>query len=82
MRMKSTFMGTMEVVGEITSLKVKDDWLVMNLRTTVPTGWNLAAAMTHKDMVTLLRLVFKPSNLWYLISGFGKPKDEHSAPEY
>lgn len=82
MRMKSTFMGTMEMVGDITSLKVKDDWLIMNLKTTTPTGWTLTAAMSHGDLMNLLKLMFKPSNLGYVIFGFGRPKDKNRVPEY
>lgn len=82
MRMKSAFMGSLEIVGEIDSLKAKDGWLIMNMRTTTPTGWNLNAALTHEDIMTLLKLMFKPSNLRYVIFGFGKPKDKNQSPEY
>jgi len=82
MRMKSTFMGSMEIVGEINSLKVKDGWLIMDLRTTTPTGWSLSAALTHEDIMSLLKLMFRPSNLRYVILGFGKPKDKDRSPEY
>jgi hypothetical protein len=82
MRMKSTFMGAIEIVGEIQDLKVKDGWLFMNLRTTTPTGWNLDAALTHDDIMRLLRLMLRPRNLWYVIFGFGKPKDKDLSPEY
>ncbi len=82
MRMKSTFMGAIEIVGEIDNLKVKDDWLIMNLRTTTPTGWNLTAALTHRDVMSLLKFMLKPGNLRYVIFGFGKPKDKDRSPEY
>ena len=72
----------MEIVGEINSLKVKDGWLIMGLTTTTPTGWDLSAAMTHGDLINLFRLMFRPSNLCYMIFGFGKPKDKDSPPEY
>lgn len=82
MRMKAEFMGTLEVVGEITRLQKKEDWLIMNVRTTAPAGWNLRAAFTHEDLVTMLKLLFRPSILIYIISGFGKPRDKNQRPEY
>ena len=82
MRMKSTFLGSMEIVGEINNLKPKGGWLIMDLTTTTPTGWNLSAALTHGDIMGLLKLMLRPSNLRYLIFGFGKPKDKDCSPEY
>ena len=82
MRMKAEFMGTLEVVGEITRLQHKGDWLIMNVSTTVPTGWNLRAAFTHQDIMTMMKFMFKPSVLRYIIFGAGKPGDKNQRPEY
>ena len=82
MRMKAQFMGTLEVVGEITDLRVKDEWLIMNVRTTTPAGWNLKAALSHADLLALLRFLFRPRNLGYVLFGFGKPADKKRIPEY
>lgn len=81
MRIKSTaLMGNLEMTGQISEIKVKDEFLVMNLRTSV--GWNLRAAMSHDDILTFIRLMFKPGNLAYVLFGFGKPKDKTRVPEY
>jgi hypothetical protein len=81
--MKSNaIMGTVEVIGEISDLKVKDEYLVMNIRTTVPVGWNFRAALSHADIWRMAKLMFKPGNLLYLIFGFGKPGDKQRVPEY
>ncbi len=82
MRMKAEFMGTLEVVGEITNIKEMDEWLILNIRTTAPVGWNLRAALTHKDLVTMIKFMLNPSILRYIIFGFGKPKDQKRLPEY
>jgi hypothetical protein len=82
-RMKSTtLMGNLEIVGEITDLRVKDEWLIMNLRTSTPAGWNLKAAMSHADMMALLKLLLKPKNIGYVLFGFGKPADKNRTPKY
>jgi hypothetical protein len=59
---------------------VKDEFLVMNIRTTV--GWNLRAAMSHDDILTFIKLLLKPANLAYVLFGFGKPRDKARALEY
>jgi hypothetical protein len=82
MRMKAEFMGALEVIGEISKLEGKDEWLIMNVRTTTPVGWTLRAAFTHKDLISMIRLILKPSNLRYIIFGFGKPKDPSKPPQY
>jgi hypothetical protein len=82
-RMKSThILGTLELVGEISDLKVKDKWLIMNLRTTTPTGWNLKAALSYADLLTLLKLLCRPRNLVCLLFGFIKRGDKKHIPEY
>ena len=81
MRMKSTaIIGTLELIGEISDIRVKDEFLVMNIRTTV--GWNLRAALSHNDLLTFMRLLIRPSNLAYVLFGFGKPRDKKHIPEY
>ena len=72
MRMKSTGLFPIEVVGDITELKPKDDWLILKVRTTTPTGWDLSTALTHQDMRTMLRLLLTPGNLRYLVAGLFK----------
>jgi len=80
-RIKSTaLMGNLEMTGQISGITVKDEFLVMNLRTSV--GWNLRAAMSHEDILTFIRLMLKPANLAYVLFGFGKPKDKTRVPEY
>ena len=81
MRIKSTaIMGNLEMAGQISEIKVKDEFLVMNIRTTV--GWNLRAALSHEDICTFIRLLMKPGNLAYVLLGFGKPRDKARVPEY
>lgn len=82
MRMKAHFMGTLEVVGQITQLEEKNDWLIMKIRTTTPAGWNLTTALNHEDILTMLKFMLKPRNLRYILFGFGKPRDKTRAPDY
>ena len=82
MRIKSTGIFPLELVGDITEIKAENDWLVMNLRTTTPAGWGLSAALTYEDLRTMLRLLMKPRNLKCLTLGFFKPARNSPPPGY
>lgn len=80
--MKARFIGNLEVVGQITQLKKMENWLILNIRTSTPAGWNLYAALTHKDILTMIKLMLKPSIFCYVILGFGKPNSKTQVPKY
>ena len=74
MKMKVSGLENIEFVGEITGFHESDGYLMMNVRLTTPVGWEARAALTHKDLIDLVKLLlFKPSNLRYIFFGFGKP---------
>ena len=74
MRMKMSAIGPVEMVGDVTDLRKVGGCLVMHVRMTTPVGWETSAELTHKDLMTLIRFMFRPSNLLYLFFGFGKPR--------
>lgn len=76
MRMRSTGLGKTELIAEVEDLKRMGDFLVMVVQTSSPVKWKVRAALTHKDLFALLRLMLKPSNLKYLLFGWiGKKKN-------
>lgn len=82
-RMKSSHvLGTLELVGEISDLTVKGKWLILNLRTTTPAGWNLKTAMSYSDLLTLLILLFRPRNFFKFLFGWCKFGNKDHVPEY
>jgi len=81
-RMKSIAFGPLELVGEINHIIVKDDWLIVNIKTSTPAGWNLKTALTRKELFKIIRLVCKPNILCHILFGFGKPKDNGTIPDY
>ena len=74
MRMKVSGLPNVELVGDISDFRESDGCLMMNIRLTTPVGWQASAALTHRELMTLVRLMLKPSNLIYLLFGFGKPR--------
>jgi hypothetical protein len=45
----------------------------MNVKLDNPVGWSATAALTHRDLMTLVKLLMRPSALRYILFGFGKP---------
>ena len=83
MRMRSTGLGKTEMVGDITGLQLVGDYLIMHVQTTEPVKWHVRAALTHKDLRSMMKLLLKPSNLRYLLFGFfSKPKTNRPVPQY
>ena len=84
MKMKVSGLENIELAGDIAGLNESDGYLVMNVRLTTPVGWHARAALNHKDLMTLMKLLLKPANLRYILFGFGKPgrlKDDTAASQ-
>jgi len=74
MKMKVSGLENIEFVGEITGFHESDGYLIMDVRLTTPVGWKARAALTHKDLMNLVKLLLlKPAGLRYIFFGFGKP---------
>jgi len=72
--MKVSGLQNVELVGEIAGIRESDGYLTMTVRLTKPVGWQASAALTHKDLMNLVKLLLlKPSNLLYVLFGFGQP---------
>jgi len=74
MKMKVSGLQNVELVGEVSGVRESEGYLTMTIRLTKPLGWHATAAMTHKDLINLVKLLlFNPANLSYFLFGFGKP---------
>ncbi len=73
MRMKVSGLQHIELVGDVTRLEESGGYLVMNVRLNNPAGWTATAALTHRDLTRLVRLLIRPAALRYMLFGFGKP---------
>jgi len=73
MKMKVSGLQHVELIGNVTQLSESDGYLVMNVKLDSPVGWTATAALTHRDLMTLVKLLLRPSALRYILFGFGKP---------
>jgi hypothetical protein len=74
MKMKVSGLQHVELIGRVTRLSESDGFLVMNVKLDNPVGWSATAALTHRDLMTLVKLLLRPSALRYILFGFGKPR--------
>ena len=69
MRVRSTGLGKSEMVASISSIKLIEGYLCMNVESSAPVKWRIRIIMTHKDILRLVKVgTFKI--LLYLITGF------------
>ena len=73
MRMKVSGLQHVELIGSVTQISESDGYLLMNVKLDNPVGWSATAALTHRDLMTLVKLLMRPSALRYILFGFGKP---------
>jgi hypothetical protein len=79
MKMKMALLGPIEMVGDITDIKEVNKWLVIHVKMTTPAGVEATVALTHRDLMSMIKLMLRPSNLRYVLLGFGKPREEKSS---
>ena len=70
MRVKSTGLGKTELFQVFSKVYAKQDYLVIEMRTTEPVKWHVRTAATYTDLLTIIKLVLKPAVIWWLIKGF------------
>jgi len=77
MKMKVSGLENIELMGDITGFRVSNEYLLMDIRLTKPVGWHAEAYLSHRDLMTFIRLLLsKPSNLHYIIFGTRKSQNK------
>jgi hypothetical protein len=75
MKMKVSGLQHVELLGSVTRLSESEGYLVMNIKLDAPVGWTATAALTHRDLMNLMKLLIRPSVIRYIFFGFGKPRE-------
>lgn len=68
MKMRSTGLGTTELVGEINDITRAGGYLVLHVGTTEPVRWHVRAAINFCDLFRIMKLLLKPSRLLSMIT--------------
>ena len=82
MRMRSTGLGTTELVGEISDITKAGGYLVLHMNTTEPVRWHVRAAMNSREMLKIFWFMLKPSRMLYMLTRLFHDPDAGSPPDF
>ena len=64
---RSTGLGNTELAGDIQTLDVKADYMIIGCKTTSPVKWHVRVAISFPDLITVLRLLLTTRRGWSFI---------------
>lgn len=64
---RSTGLGRTELVGDIKTLDVKADYIVIGCRTTDPVKWHVRVALNFTDLMVTTRLLLWSRKGWVFL---------------
>jgi len=82
MRMRSTGLGTTELVGEISDITKAGGYLVLHMNTTEPVRWHVRAAVNSREMLKIFWLMLKPSRMLFMFSRLFQSPDTGPPPDF
>lgn len=82
MRMKSTGLGKTELVGDFNDITHIGDYLVLHVKTKEPVKWHVRAAVNINDVSTIIKLLLRPSNLFFLLKHLFRKSESRPPGEY
>ena len=68
MLFRSTGLGKTELTGNISGLERQGDYLVMYIDVTDPVKWRIRGGLAFKDLLDLLKFMFRASVLGYILN--------------
>ena len=64
---RSTGLGNTELAGDIKTLDVKADYMIIGCKTTSPVKWHVRVAISFPDLITVLRLLLTTGRGWSFV---------------
>ena len=65
---RSTGLGKTQLAGKVVEMKRQGDFLIMHVDTIEPVKWRIKAAMSFRDLATVLKACMKMAILKFLLS--------------
>ena len=82
MLFRSTGLGKTELVAKVVDIKRQGDYLIMYVDSTEPVRWHIRAALSLKDVTTVLKVIVKFSILKLLLSPINWRKEPQHPGDY
>ena len=67
MLIRSTGLGRTELVGDVKTLDVKADYIIIGMKTTEPVKWHVRVAANYSDLMTITMLLIFSFQGWKFI---------------
>ena len=64
MLVRSTGLGRTELEGDVKSLDVKADYIIIGMKTVEPVKWHVRVAANYSDLVTIMRMLMFSARGW------------------
>jgi hypothetical protein len=64
---RSTGLGNTELAGEIQTVDIKADYMIIGCKTTSPVKWHVRVAISYPDLITVLRLLLTSGRGWIFV---------------
>jgi len=68
MLFRSTGLGKTELTGHIAGLDRQGDYLLMHVDVTDPVKWRIRGGLAFADLLTLLKVMMKPSIILFILN--------------
>jgi hypothetical protein len=68
MLFRSTGLGKTELVGKVAAMQREGDYLVLHVDTVEPVKWRIRAAMSFRDLLTVVGVCGKAAVISFLLS--------------
>jgi hypothetical protein len=68
MLFRSTGLGKTELVGKVAAMQREGDYLVLHVDTVEPVKWRIRAAMSFRDLLTVIGVCGKAAVISFLLS--------------
>ena len=67
MLIRSTGLGRTELVGDVKTLEVKADYIIIGMKTTEPVKWHVRVAANYSDLMMIIKLLIFSIHGWKFI---------------
>ncbi len=82
MRVRSTGLGKTELIQEFSKVYHKQDYLLIEMRTTEPVKWHVRTAVTYNDLLKLIKVAVRPGTIWWVLTGWRRRGNPRPIEDY
>ena len=68
MLVRSTGLGRTELEGDVKTLDVKADYIIIGMKTVEPVKWHVRVAANYSDLITIIRMLIFSARGWKFLT--------------